>query len=124
MHTLWKRVSLRGKGPLKDLEVRIARPGADVVSRVCPVIYLYTHRLLPACLPACHRLALVLGSGTWRITQPLITSTEGQEGLSLRAENSAVFSPSCCWVLLLGEAAGVVMRPPAKEAALVSRKEA
>lgn len=59
----------------------------------------------------------------FRITRPLIPSTYGQEGLSLRAENGVVCSPSCCRVLLLGEAAAVVTRHPAKEAGLVSLRK-
>lgn len=104
-----------------DSDVRFARPGVDVVNGVGPVIYLCTRRLLLAC--HCLFFALGLCSGTFRITGPLITSTYGQEGLSLRAENSVVCSPSCCRVLLLGEAAAVVMRHPAKEAGLVSLRK-
>lgn len=77
-----------------------------------------------SCLPATvSSLLLGLCSGTFRITRPLVTSTYGQEGLSLRAENGVVCSPSCCRVLLLGEAAAVVMRHPAKEAGLVSLRK-
>lgn len=78
---------------------------------------------LPVLARPCLFFALGLCSGTFRITGPLITSTYGQEGLSLRAENSVVCSPSCCRVLLLGEAAAVVMRHPAKEAGLVSLRK-